>query len=145
MRLLLCSAAVLFTACAHTPGKPPGADAIKPAANAFHLRLRWGDFRGAADLIVPERRDAFLAAREQANDERDLKITEYELDAAKLSADGLRAEVVSKMAWMRLPSVTVTERTVRTTFEWRTKTWMVVSVANGPFGDELAAEPPPVP
>lgn len=136
---------MLSASCAHSPDKPPGIEALKPAATTFHQRLRWGDYRGAAELIVEERRDPFLAARTASNDEKDLEITEYELEDARLAPDGLTATVLSKVSWMRLPSVTVEEKLMRTAFEWRAKSWFVVSVENGPFGEELAPETPRAP
>ena len=75
----------LLASCAHTPAKPvPDPQSIRAAVEAFHRRARWKDFRGAAELIVAERRQAFLDARERMRDERDLTISDYELTDIRL-------------------------------------------------------------
>ena len=50
---------------------------LRSAADGFHQRIRWKDFRGAAELIAPERRVAFERARRSQNDEFD-KFGQYD-------------------------------------------------------------------
>ncbi|HZH04857.1 MAG TPA: hypothetical protein VEY30_13815 [Myxococcaceae bacterium] len=110
---------------------------LRKSADTFHQRVRWGDLRGAAELIVPERRDAFLDATLERNDARDLKVTDYELEDARLSADGKSATVVSRLSWHRLPSVTQEEEQVTSRFVRRDETWLLVQQKRGPFVKEL--------
>jgi hypothetical protein len=131
---------LLFFACAHTPPPLPGLEVLKPAVETFHQRIRWKDFRGAAELIVPERRTAFERAVRERRDERDLQINDYELEDAKLSEDGLSAEVASRITWMRLPSSSVKEELVISHFVLRGSSWLLQRQENGPFGSELSAE-----
>jgi hypothetical protein len=120
-------------------------DALKPAVETFHQRIRWKDFRGAAELVVPERRGAFERAVRERRDDRDLQINDYELEDARISEDGLSAEVVSRITWTRLPSSSVREEQVTSRFVLRGMTWLLARQENGPFGPELSAEYAPTP
>src|SRR5437868_3482545 len=96
--------ALALASCAHVP-KSGGIETLKPAADTFHQRIRWRDYRGAAELLVPERREAFGKARAEKHDDKDLTISDYQLEDARLFGDGDRALVVSRISWVRLPSV----------------------------------------
>lgn len=106
---------------------------LKPAIESFHQKLRWKDFRSAADRLVPERRDAFLKARVEGNDERDLFVTNFELDEAKIAPDTLTAKAYSKLSWYRLPSTTEQTKSVVSVFVWRDAAWQLESQEGGPF------------
>ena len=116
----------------------PDVEELKPAIEAFHQRARWKDFRGAADLLVPERRKAFVKARTKTDDERDLFITNFDLEDAKVSGAGL-AEVVSRISWYRLPSNVEKTATVTSVFVWRDGKWWLESQDEGPFPDLMPA------
>ncbi|MCU0695207.1 MAG: hypothetical protein MUC96_01610 [Myxococcaceae bacterium] len=137
-RVLSALACAALSACATMRSKPD-VEELKPTIEAFHQRARWKDFRAAADLIVPERRTSYVKARLKTDDERDLFITDYELEDAKLSGDGT-AEVVSKMTWYRLPSASAKTTVVVSVFVWREGKWWLESQEDGPF-PELAATP----
>lgn len=115
---------------------------LKPAIESFHQKLRWKDFRVAAEGIVPERRDSFIKARIKTNDERDLFITDFQLEDAKTSDDQLQARAVSRLSWYRLPSMTEVSATITSVYVWREKRWMLESQDSGPFPDLLG--PPPM-
>lgn len=127
------SCLLLLLSCAGLRAKPD-VEELKPAIEAFHQRARWKDFRGAADLIVPERRSAFVKERMKGGDEKDLFVTNFELEDAKISADGI-AEVVSRISWYRLPSNTEKTATVTNIFVWREAHWWLESQDDGPFPD----------
>ena len=130
----------LLAACAHTPAKPtPDPEAIRATAESFHRRARWKDFRGAADLIVADRRQAFVDARDQQRDERDLTISDYELTDLRLDPDGERAWVVSRISWLRLPSVTEQTQLVTTELVGSGRSWRIARQDRGPFADVLSA------
>lgn len=138
-RLVLVSL-LLLNACAALRAKPD-VEELKPSIEAFHQRARWKDFRGAADLIVPERRTAFVKERTKAGDEKDLFVTNFDLEDAKISSDGV-AEVVSRISWYRLPSNIEKTATVTSVFVWREGKWWLESQDDGPFPD-LAPAPAP--
>jgi hypothetical protein len=133
MRITTLWATLALAACA-TPGKPD-LDELKPAVEAFHQRVRWKDFRQASQLIVPERRDSFLRARTRLNDERDLFLTDFQLEDAKPSVDRSAARTVSRVSWYRLPSTQEESATVTSVFAWREGTWLLESQDSGPFAD----------
>lgn len=137
MRLstLVCLSVV---SCAGLRAKPD-AEELKPTIEAFHQRARWKDFRGAADLIVPERRAAFIKARMKSNDDKDLFITNFELEDGVVGADG-SSEVVTRMSWYRLPSNVEKTSTMTSVFVWREGKWWLESQLDGPF-PELAPAP----
>jgi hypothetical protein len=116
----------------------PDVEALKPAIEAFHQRARWKDFRGAADLLVPERRKAFVKARTKTDDERDLFITNFDLEDAKVASVGV-AEVVSRISWYRLPSNVEKTATLTSVFVWREGKWWLESQDDGPFPDLMPA------
>jgi hypothetical protein len=135
MRLLCLSLMVLCGFGCATTGD---LDTLKPTTEAVHLRAKAHDFRGLADLIVADKRAAFLRAREKNNDERDLFITDYELQDALVSPDKLKAVCESKISWYRLPSVSEKTETVRSTFVWINGAWRLEQQDGGPFAQELS-------
>jgi hypothetical protein len=143
MRPLTWWVVLAATSCA-TVSKPD-LDDLKPAVEAFHQRLRWKDFRGAADLIVPERRDGFIKERARLKDDKDLYITDFQLEDAKTSPDQAIARAVSRLSWYRLPSTTEETATVTNVFAWREGAWLLESQDTGPFEELRPAKPAPPP
>ncbi len=127
-----------FTGCAH--GKNGSLDSLKPSVETFHQRVRWRDYRGAAELLTPERRDGFEKAVRARNDDKNLTITDYQLEDAKLAQDGQSAEVVSRLSWVRLPSVSEQSEVVRSKWVFREGVWLLDAQDNGPFAAELKSE-----
>ncbi|MGV3625061.1 MAG: hypothetical protein ACO1OB_29850 [Archangium sp.] len=133
--------AVFSIGCATLPKGDP--EELKPAVEAFHQRARWKDFRGAADLLTPDRRGPFIKERSKMNDDKDLFITNFELEDAKIAPDTVTAEVVTKISWYRLPSTSEQTKTVTNVFVWRDSAWLLESQDEGPF-EELKPAPPQV-
>jgi hypothetical protein len=127
---------VLGGACAHTK-KTSDLQTLRPVVEGFHQRVRWKDYRYAIRYIVPERRQDFEKARREQHDERDLSITDYEIEDVQLVEEGQRAIVTSRMEWMRLPSVTQQSDTVTSEFIYRDGTWLLEKQRGGPFDGEL--------
>jgi hypothetical protein len=134
-------AALLLGACAHGP-KLGTAEEIRSAADLFHQRIRWRDFRGAAELLVPERREPFEQALKARGDERDLSVSDYELERERISADGSNATIVSRVSWTRLPSVTEKTELVTSEFVRRDGVWLLARQQGGPFAFELGSPLP---
>lgn len=129
--------ALQLAACAHDKGD---LEALKPAAEKFHQRARWKDFRGAAELIVEERQAAFIKARLKHDDDRDLYITNFELEDARVAPDLMSATVISKISWYRMPSNVEKTAVVTSVFVWRHEAWILESQDDGPF-EELKPAP----
>lgn len=139
-------AAPLLSSCAHGPNKGDP-DSARSTAELFHHRTRWKDYGGAARLLVPEKRAAFDEARRTLHDERDLTISDYQLDELEVLEDGT-ARVVSRLSWYRLPSISAHEDTVVTTLVYLEGRWFVAGQTGGPFEDSLTGSvsgsaPPP--
>jgi hypothetical protein len=128
--------ALLGGACAHTP-KSTGLEGLKPIVEDFHKRIRWKDFRGAARHIVPERREAFLQARKEMQDERDLSITDFEVLEVAPDPGGMRAVITTRFQWMRLPSPSEQTATVTSEFVFQNGAWQLERMLDGPFDGEL--------
>jgi hypothetical protein len=126
----------MLQACAGWRARPD-VEELKPTIEAFHQRARWKDFRGAAELLVPERRKAFVKARTKADDERDLFITNFDLEDAKVAESV--AEVVSRISWYRLPSNVEKTATLTSVFVWREGKWWLESQDDGPFPELMPA------
>lgn len=131
-RACLAIFSLMLAACAHDKGDP---ELIKPAVEKFHQRARWKDFRGAAELIVEERQAAFIKARLKLDDDRDLFITNFDLEDAKIAPDMMSATVVSKISWYRMPSNVEKTAVVTSVFVWRNEAWILESQDDGPFED----------
>ena len=134
---------VLFLASACATVKGPDVEELKPTVEAFHQRVRWKDFRGAADLVVPERREGFIKGRSRLNDERDLFVTDFQLEDAQLPPENQVARVVSKLSWYRLPSTTEQTVTLTSVFAWRDGHWLLESQDAGPFEELLPSKDAP--
>jgi hypothetical protein len=134
LAVLLCL--TLGGACAHTQ-KATNLESLRPTVRSFHERLRWKDFRGAARIIVPERREDFQKARLQHRDERDLSITDYEILEVVISEDAQRATITSRIQWMRLPSASEQTSTVTSEFIFQDGAWLLERQLDGPFDGEL--------
>lgn len=131
---------LLLSACAHTPSST-GKETLKPTVEGFHQRVRWRDYASAAQYLTPERRDAFEKARRAKRDERDLTITDFELEEVRVAPDGKSATVRSRINWIRLPSVTEASEPVESDFVFRDGKWMLSRQQGGPFNDELSSPP----
>ncbi|MHB8874761.1 MAG: hypothetical protein ACYC8T_13815 [Myxococcaceae bacterium] len=138
LRVLLFLAPAVLAACAHVP-RSGGLETLKPAIETFHQRIRWKDFRGASELVVAERRADFEKARHDLNDARDLSISDYQLEDVRLLDEGMRAIVVSRISWVRLPSVSEHTDLVTSEFVFE-GVWLLARQDLGPFTPEL--EPP---
>jgi hypothetical protein len=134
-RTLLLGVAVSFFGCATVP--KGDVDELKPSIEAFHKCARWKDFQCVANMLVPTKKDAFLKAREKLIDERDLSITDYELEEAKVAPDRLKASAVSHIKWFRLPSNKEENSTVTSNWVWLDSAWRLDSQDGGPFATDL--------
>lgn len=115
---------------------------MKKTAEMFHERIRWRDYPGAAELIVPDRRLLFESARQKLDDDHNLSITDYELEGVRFSSDGKRGWVVSRVSWMRLPSASEKNARIDSEYVWQNAGWLLVRQSAGPFAEELGAEYP---
>lgn len=128
---------LMLSACATLKGQGD-LELLKPAIENFHQRARWKDFRGASELVVPEKRAAFLAAREALRDDKDLNITDYSLEDATIQPNLTEAVAVTRVSWFRLPSASEQSATVRSRFVWRDGAWLLDGQDGGPFASELS-------
>ncbi len=137
--LRLLAVLLVFTlggACAHTQ-KTSDLQSLRPVVEGFFKRVRWKDYRAAARYIVPERRQDFERASRERQDEKDLSITDYEIEEVRIVEEGQRAVVTSRMQWMRLPSATEKTDTVTSEFIYRDGTWLLERQLGGPFDGDL--------
>jgi hypothetical protein len=113
--------------------------ALKPTVQAFHESMRWKELRRAADMLMPERRDAFNKACKAREDEKNLFVTEYELEDCKLTPpQGVEAICYSKVTWYRLPSANTKTVSIATTLKWKGNLWFIDKQSDGPFAEELS-------
>lgn len=131
--LLLC----VLIGCAHGP-RGSDTDSLKTAAKELYQRARWKDWRGFSELIIEDRRAGFTKARKEANDSRDLSITDYDTLDVRLKEGNVRGDVVTRVSWIRLPSVTEHTEEVTSHFEFVKGSWFLDSQEGGPFADTLA-------
>ncbi len=92
---------------------------------------------------MPERRERFEQALKARADERDLSISDYELERERISADGKSATVESRVSWTRLPSVSEKTELVTSELVRRDGSWLISRQQGGPFARELGDELPP--
>lgn len=130
----------LLSACAHTRTSSSATEALRPVVEGFHKRVRWRDYASAAHYLAPERREAFEKARRELRDDKDLSVTDFELEEVKIAPDTKTAEVRSRISWVRLPSVTEESEQVVSDFAYRDGRWLLVRQQGGPFDAELSSE-----
>jgi hypothetical protein len=126
----------LSGACAHTK-KTSDLETLRPTVESFHQRVRWKDYRVASRYVVPERRQQFERVVREREDERDLDITDYEIESVEMVDEGQRAIVTSTFRWTRLPSVSVQKGTATSEFVYRDGVWLMERQEGGPFDGVL--------
>jgi hypothetical protein len=136
--LALALLAGLPLACSHTPFTA-GPDQLKSASEDFERSIRFQDYGGASSFIIPARRAAFLAARRK--EASDLTITDMELIDVQMAPDGKRALVLSRMRWVRLPSVSEVTAEVQAQWDVVNNTWLLAALAGGPFREMATPVP----
>jgi len=129
-------ALLLGGGCAHTK-KKIDLETLNPTVDAFHQRVRWKDYRLASRYVVPERQKDFEDSIRERGDERDLDISDYEIEGVELVEEGQRARVTSRLRWTRLPSVSVKEEQVTSEFVYREGKWLLEKQTGGPFDGAL--------
>ena len=120
--------------CAHAQ-KGDRPTEMKKAAQHYLTAVRWNDWASASQLIVPERRDAFMAARRKGRDERDLTVSDFELEQLKMAPDALSGRVEAEISYTRLPSVSVKTEDTTLFLVFRNGNWYVDHEIGGPFPD----------
>jgi hypothetical protein len=121
---------LLLSACAHS-GLESSAGQLKTDSSDFEKSLRFQDYGGAAQLVAPAKRQAFLAARRREGN--DLTITDMEVIDVQMAQDAKQAMVVSRMRWVKLPSATEVTAEVRESWVATGNGWVLLSLAGGPF------------
>ncbi|HUM10663.1 MAG TPA: hypothetical protein VLT82_06910 [Myxococcaceae bacterium] len=106
---------------------------LKSTYEDFEVKARWSESAAVAQMLVPERRSQFLAAR--ARDGSDLNITDIELLNVVPGETGERATVITRWRWFRLPSTS--EQAQEATAVWvaRGGEWLLESMQGGPYPD----------
>ncbi|WP_233601337.1 MULTISPECIES: hypothetical protein [Corallococcus] len=120
-------------------------EALRPVVEGFHKNLRWRNYRTVSTFLVPEERQDFDRKRRELHDDRDLTVTDFEIEDVKLAEDGRHATVHSRIQWMRLPSVTEQTDTVTSEFVFRDGAWLLEKQLSGPFAGELEPREKPSP
>ena len=90
-----------------------------------------------ATLLESKLRTAFLADAEEV--EKKLSITEIELLSMTMSADGEKAETLSRISYFELPSTVVKTETIRVHWIYVDEEWLIERVEGGPL--PLGAQP----
>ena len=108
---------------------------MKKAAHQYLISVRWSDWTSASQLLVPERRDAFMTARRKGHDERDLSISDFEIEEVKMAPDTSSGQVTAELNYTRLPSVSVKTEDTTLFLIWRDGRWLVDHEVGGPFPD----------
>jgi hypothetical protein len=134
IRALCLLLALPLLACSHTD-KTEGPTALKKTADDFMRRVRWNDFPSASELVVPEKRDAFVHDRRKARDDKDLKIDNYDLNELKMAPDAMSGQVEADLSYYKLPSISLKEDSVTLFLVFRDGHWLVDHMVGGPFED----------
>ena len=106
---------------------------LKSTYEDFEQKARWGESAAVAQLLIPERRSQFLAAR--ASDGKDLNITDVELMDVTPSDDGSHATVTSRWRWFKLPSTSEQVSESKAVWVARGGEWLLESMRGGPYPD----------
>lgn len=117
-------------ACASTPKKANPRD-LREASESFSRRLRWGDYKGISQFLVPEQRLNYVKGILDRGDDEVLKVIDCELEHVQYHPDG--AIVLARVVWHRLPSVTAQSEIVSIHFEDRDGLWLIGAIDDGPL------------
>lgn len=126
-------------ACASTPKKANPRE-LRETAESFSRRLRWGDYKGMAQFLVPEQRLAYVKGILDRGDDEVLKVIDCELEHVQYVPDG--AIVLARVVWHRLPSVTAQSEIASIHFEDRDGLWLIGAVDDGPLPVVPLPRPP---
>ena len=121
---------LLASACSHSVFET-SANQLKTDSEDFQKSLRFQDYGGAAQLVTPARRQAFLAARRKGAN--DLTITDVEVLDVQMAPDAKHAVVTSRMRWVKLPSPSEVTADIQESWAFNGTSWLVMAVAGGPF------------
>ncbi len=91
---------LIMSACLWGGAKAEDAQLV---AETYMTDLRWGRYTEAAGAVHPDLRPAFRRVLERGEDR--LRITEFELDAVRILADGKTAEAVTRLRLYKVPSL----------------------------------------
>jgi hypothetical protein len=121
---------------------PPTPDELKHSAERFGRQVQWSDLRGAALNFTPMARAIFVAETTKRDDEKNLKVTDVELEDMVIAKDGKSAVVTTKLTWYRMPDLsTKTERMVMH-WEVRDNFWVLTQIDGGPVAVNSPAKAP---
>jgi len=138
---LVCTAIVWCLAAGCATATKGDVDALKPTLEFIHGEMKWKNYRTVAKQVVPEKRDAFTKACDSRDDEKNLFVTDYQLEDCTVNAsDQTMAVCMSKVSWYRLPSATEKTVSVATTLKWQGGQWLIDRQSDGPFAEELSTE-----
>lgn len=127
----------VFAACATT--NKGDLDLLKPTLDTFHGRMRWKDYSQLPQLLVPDKRIAFTKACNARDDEKNLFVTDYQLEDCQVTPEDQAVAIcMSKVSWYRLPSASEKTVIVATTLKWQGGQWLVDRQSDGPFAEELS-------
>jgi len=116
---------------------------LKPTMETFHENMKCKELRRITATLLPERRDAFEKACRARDDDKNLFVTEYELEECKVQQpEGVEAVCYSKVTWYRLPSANAKTVSVATTLRWKGNLWFVDKQSDGPFAEDLSVGTP---
>ncbi len=124
--------ALLLGGCSHALFEA-SASQLKADAEDFEKALRFQDYGAAAQLVAPPRKQAFLAARRKEGN--DLTVTDMEVIDVQMAQDGKHAVVLSRMRWVKLPSVSEVTAEVHGLWEAVGPAWQLVALSGGPFAE----------
>jgi len=124
-------AALLAVGCATL--FPPTPDELKRSAERFDRQIQWADLRGAALNLTPVARELFLADVARRDDERNLKVTDIEVEDMQIAKDGKTAFVTAKLTWYRMPQVSAKTERMVTHWEVRDNFWVMTQIDGGPI------------
>lgn len=106
----------------------------------LHAALVVRDYRTMASLLEARLQAAFLADSDAT--EKNLSVTEIELLSMTMSADGDRAETLSRLSYYELPSTVVKTETVRVHWIYQETEWRIERMEGGPLPLGADALPP---
>jgi len=136
LRWLILASLSLLVGCASTTANR--GEKLADASRMLHAALAVRDFRTLASLLETRLQAAFLADSDAA--ERNLSITEIELLSMTMSADGEKAETVSRLSYFELPSTVVRTETIRVHWIYQEAEWRIERIEGGPL--PLGTSPP---
>jgi hypothetical protein len=116
--------------CAHLKDSGQDDD-LDHAVDLYWKAAHWRDPIAGSSFVAPDQRSDWLRTRDKL--EKDLNITNYEIQGEKIDPGSTTASVIVRLTWYMLPSLVERTELVNQRWIYSSSHWLVSSEKGGPL------------